>query len=170
MKESFKKEPIMKMEAMKVVNPESESVLLVKDLMTTDLFTLYTDDSLKIAEEIMGWRNIRHIPIINYEDEIVGLVTHRDILKYSISTLAGISQNERDNLNSSIKMGNIMSTNMITVPENTPLFTAAKIIANKKIGCLPIVHGAKLVGIITEADFVQYFIQTSSFWPGLATI
>ena len=67
-------------------------------------------------------------------------------------------------------MENIMSTKMITVPENTPLFTAAKIIANKKIGCIPIVRGAKLVGIITEADFVQYFIQTSSFWPGLASI
>jgi CBS domain-containing membrane protein len=162
----------MKMESMTVVpeNPRVEDVLLVKDLMTTDLFTLYADDSLKIAEEIMGWRNIRHIPIINYDDEIVGIVTHRDILKYSISTLAEIPKNERDNLNSSIKMENIMATNMITVPENTPLYTAAKIIANKKIGCLPIVRGSKLVGIITEADFVQYFIQTSSFWPGLTTV
>lgn len=159
----------MKMEPMRVV-PEADDVILVKDLMTTDLFTLYSDDSLKIADEIMQWRNIRHIPIVNYDEELVGLVTHRDILRHSISSLAGISQNERDDLNNSIKVENIMHTNMITVPENTPLFTAAKIIANNKIGCLPIVNGSKLVGIITEADFVQYFIQTASFWPGLASI
>ncbi|RLA64075.1 MAG: hypothetical protein DRQ88_06590 [Epsilonproteobacteria bacterium] len=162
----------MKVEHMRVApkRPQPDEILLVKDLMTTDLFTLYADDSLKIAEEIMQWRNIRHIPIINYEEELVGLITHRDILKHSISTLAEISKNERDNLNNSIKMENIMHTKMITVPENTPLFTAAKIIANNKIGCLPIVQNSKLVGIITEADFVQYFIQTSSFWPGLVSV
>ena len=159
----------MKTEPMKVV-PETEKILLVKDLMTTDLFTLYADDSLKIADEIMQWRNIRHIPIVNSDEELVGLVTHRDILRHSISSLAGISKNERDNLNNSIKTEDIMCTRMITVPENTPLFTAAKIIANNKIGCLPIVRESKLVGIITEADFVQYFIQTASFWPGLASI
>jgi len=159
----------MKMESLEVVpeKPITEDVLLVKDLMTTDLFTLYADDSLKIAEEIMSWRNIRHIPIINYNDDLVGLVTHRDILKYSISSLAGISKDERDNLNSSIKMESIMQNNVLSVSENTPLFTAAKMIANNKIGCLPIVRDSKLVGIITEADFVKYFIQTSSFWPGL---
>jgi predicted transcriptional regulator len=149
----------------KVPQQAGREVLLVKDLMTSDLFTLYSEDSLKIAEEIMQWRNIRHIPIINYEDELVGIITHRDILKHSISSLAEIPKKERDDLNHSIKIENIMHTKTISVTEYTPLFTAAKIIANNKIGCLPVVRESKLVGIITEADFVEYFIQTSSFWP-----
>ena len=72
----------------------SISDLTVADLMTTDLFTLLEDDNITVADEMMRWRNIRHIPVINDQNEIVGLITNRDILGISVSTLAGISHKD----------------------------------------------------------------------------
>ena len=86
-----------------------------------------------------------------FENEIVGIITNRDILRISMSTLAGISQKDQRFIHDKMKARDIMQTKILTVPENTPLFAAAKLLSNNKIGCLPIISKGKLVGIITEA-------------------
>ncbi len=138
--------------------------LTVADLMTTDLFTLLEDDNVAIADEMMKWRNIRHIPVVNDQNEIVGLITNRDILKISISSLAGISLKDQRNLHHLVKAKDIMQKKILTVPENTPLYTAAKLMTTNKIGCLPIIGRGKLIGIITEADFVKFFTKKVEIW------
>ena len=68
----------------------------VKDLMSPDVFVLYAEDSLLIAEEMMQWRRIRHVPVVDRESNLQGLITHRDILRASISTIAELSSGGLD--------------------------------------------------------------------------
>ena len=135
------------------------NILVVKDLMTTDLFTLYEDDNLKVLQEIMNWRAIRDVPVVNQKDELVGLVTHRDFLKVAISRLAGISKAEANDIYSKIRIGDIMKRNVTTVQPDTQLSEAASRMVENKYGCLPVVKDKKLIGIITEADFVKTFYK-----------
>jgi CBS domain-containing membrane protein len=113
---------------------------------------------------MMKWRNFRHIPVVNDQNEIVGIITNRDILKISVSALAGISERDQRYIHNKLKAKDVMQTKIITVPENTSLFAAAKILTTNKIGCLPIIGKGKLVGIVTEADFVKFFIKKVEFW------
>jgi CBS-domain-containing membrane protein len=69
----------------------------VKDLMSKDVFVLYAGDNLLLAEEIMQWKRIRHVPVVDQRYNLKGLVTHRDMLRASISTLAQLSGSESRN-------------------------------------------------------------------------
>ena len=131
----------------------------VEDLMTRDLFTLLEGDNLRIADEIMKWKAIRHIPVVREDGSLAGLITHRDILRTSISTMAAIGQDDQDRLNQGIPASTVMNHNVMTVPPKTPLDKAARLMFERKIGCLPVISKGKLVGIITEADFVKFFIE-----------
>jgi len=155
---------------MNKTNPAQENsseeelrVPLVRDLMTTDLFTLCQDDNLKTLEDMMKWRAIRHIPVVDGENHVVGLVTHRDLLKYSISGFANVAEEEKEALNKSIPVSSIMKTNIQTISPDLSLQEAAKMMLKYKFGCLPITENDRLVGIITEADFMKFFVERDVF-------
>jgi len=131
--------------------------LTVADLMTTDVFTLYEDDNLRVLKELMNWRNIRHIPVIDQEDRLAGLMTHRDFLKLALSKLSGINEEEANEIYEDIAVGQVMRKNVAFGSVDTPLSEIAEIMVTTKIGCLPILEDGKLKGIITEADFVRAF-------------
>lgn len=126
----------------------------VKDLMSKDLFTLRSDHTLDLAEDVMGWQRVRHVPVINAKGELAGLLTHRDILKASVSSLAKLSETDQRELNRKIRIGDIMSKAVHTTTPETDLREAAAVMIDEKIGCLPVVDGKRLVGILTEADFL----------------
>ena len=65
----------------------------VKDLMTSNVFTLYEDDNVNLLEELMQWKNIRHVPVVNYSNKLVGLVSHRDFLRIAIDNGIPIPSN-----------------------------------------------------------------------------
>ncbi len=129
----------------------------VKDIMTTNVFTLYEDDNLRVLSELMNWRNIRHIPVVDQENHLVGLMTHRDFLKIALSNLSGISESEANHVYEDIPIGEVMIRNVASVGQETPLFEAADLMASEKYGCLPVVEQGRLTGIVTEADFVRAF-------------
>lgn len=129
----------------------------VRNLMSTDLFTLNEDDNIETLEELMKWRRIRHVPIVSLEGQLVGLITHRDFLKIAVSELARITKGEKQKIYRSIPVTEIMGHKVITVEPETSLREAAGLLYQHKIGCLPVVKNEKLVGIITEADFVKAF-------------
>lgn len=131
----------------------------VRDIMTPDPFTLYVEDNLKVLEELMQWRNIRHVPVIDQDGDLAGLVTHRDFLALAVSELAEIRKSEVDRLYKGIQVGKIMRSKVTSVSPETSLKVAAEIMVKHKFGCLPVVEGQKLVGIITEADFVKIFFE-----------
>lgn len=120
---------------------------LVSDLMSTDLFVLSSNHRFNAAKALMNWQRIRHIPVVNEQEELVGLVTHRDVL----STMA------QRGIEGELLVKDVMNKNIITVPPNMWLSDAAKLIIDNKFGCLPVVNRGRLVGILTEADFVKSF-------------
>ncbi len=140
-------------------NPSVKFEPTVKDLMTPEPFTLCEDDNVRVLEELMAWRNIRHVPVVNQGGELVGLVTHRDFLGIAISQLAEIKKSEVDRLYEGIKIGSIMKKKVASVVPETPLHFAAEIMVKNKYGCLVVVNGSKVLGIITEADFVKAFFE-----------
>ena len=141
------------------VTRESRQVSIqVKDIMTSELFVLSPDHNLRDLDKIMNWKSIRHIPIVE-DDKMVGLITHRDLLKVLVEMYSSLSTNT--DLRDSILVGEVMNKEMFVVYPETPLREAASIIKEKKIGCLPVVNQEtkKLVGIVTEADFVKFFVE-----------
>ncbi|ACS79868.1 CBS domain-containing protein [Maridesulfovibrio salexigens] len=135
-------------------------MLKVNDLMTTELFTLSESDNLKMARSLMDLQRIRHIPIVNDEREFIGLVTHRDILRATISQLADIDPATQGEIDSGIPVGEIMRTDIKTISEDTSLKEAAVLLLDHKYGCFPVVNEKNgLIGILTEADFLKLTIS-----------
>ena len=129
-------------------------MIYVSDLMTSRVFTLRRTDTLQDVRSLMQLAKIRHIPVTEDGDRFVGLLTHRDLLGY-----AEINREEQEEIESSILVGDIMQTDVRTVAPDTLLREAAEILYRNKYGCLPVLDGDnKLVGIITEADFLRLAI------------
>lgn len=141
-------------------NPNQEQLMFqVKDIMTTDVFTLNQNDSLSMAKDLMDLARIRHIPIIDNDDNFVGLLTHRDILAATVSELAEIDPETQDEIEAGIPIHEIMQTDVMTVTAEVTLRKAAQLLLDEKFGCLPVVSQGKLSGIITEADFLRLTID-----------
>jgi CBS domain-containing membrane protein len=137
----------------------------VRDLMSTDIFVLYVDDTLLLAEEMMQFKRIRHVPVVDQEGNLQGLITHRDILRASISTIAELSSGERREAQASIRLRDIMRTHVLTISPDADIRSAARVMLDKKIGCLLVVAYQQLLGILTEADFLKYVLKEASERP-----
>jgi CBS domain-containing membrane protein len=131
----------------------------VRDIMTVPVVAVGNTDNLKVVEEVMEWKHIRHLPVINEDGELMGLLTHRDLLRVCVSSIADISRKEQDALLRGIPAEQIMTSGVLTVSPESDLRSAASLMLERKIGCLPVVDGRKLVGILTEADFVRYLLE-----------
>ncbi|MGK5093776.1 CBS domain-containing protein [Deltaproteobacteria bacterium TL4] len=138
-------------------------MIKVKDIMTTDLYVLQENDSVNLSRFLMESKRIRHVPIVNLDYDFIGLLTHRDLLALSVSTLAGISEEELAAIQRSIAVKDVMNVGIKTISPELDLRSAAKMILDQKFGCLPVVKGKKLVGIVTEADFVRITLQLLEF-------
>lgn len=134
-------------------------MLKVKDIMTNMLFTLQDDDSLKNARQMMEEKKIRHIPIINEQGKFIGLLSNRDILSATISKLADIDDQTQDEIDAGIPINEIMKTDVATVSPETDLKEAATTLLNHKYGCLPVQENNRLIGILTESDFLKLTIH-----------
>jgi CBS domain-containing membrane protein len=133
--------------------------LKVRDLMSRDVITLSLGEDLSLAEELMRLGRVRHLPVVDESGGLVGLVTHRDLLKAQVSTMASLSAAEDKRIKRSIRPGAIMSRDVMTVSSGDPALKAARLMRDEKIGCLPVVDRSQLVGIITEADFLDLVIR-----------
>jgi predicted transcriptional regulator len=131
----------------------------VKDLMSKDLFVLYADDNLLLAEEMMQWKRIRHVPVVDRHYNLKGLVTHRDMLRASISTLAQFPRHETRAMQTHVLLQDIMQTQVFTISPDADIKEAARVMWQEKIGCLLVAEQGQLVGILTEADFLKYVLQ-----------
>jgi len=132
----------------------------VRELMSTKLVTLFQEQTLPLASEIMALRHIRHLPVVDDEGRVVGLVTHRDILAAQLSSISGITPPERDRLQRRVRVAEVMRGEVLTVTPDTPAYYAAEVLADYQFGCLPVVdESRKLVGIVTEADFLKFAMK-----------
>lgn len=132
--------------------------MLVKDIMKTNVTTLDTDAKLSFAEELMYLGRIRHLPIVK-QGILVGIISQRDLFKASLTSIITTWKENRKFLDS-IAVKEIMVKDVVTVSPDCTIEDAAQILIEKKIGCLPVVEDdMKLVGLTTETDFLQYYIN-----------
>lgn len=134
-------------------------MLNVKDIMSTDLITLQEHDTLQSARSIMEQARIRHVPIVDAENQFCGLITHRDILSATVSQLAGIDKATQNEIDAGIPIREVMRKDTQTIDAEEDLLKAAQILLHNKYGCLPVLKKNRLIGIITEADFITLTIQ-----------
>ncbi len=134
-------------------------MISIAEVMTPDVYTLGPDDSLAQARSMMVEKHIRHIPIVNQQQEVLGLLTHRDLLSAADSVLSGRESGKAGERESSIPVSQAMVTHLDSVDENASLRGAAMHLQKTKHGCLPVVREGRLVGIITDSDFVGVAIN-----------
>ena len=138
------------------------SELRVADLMTRTVHTLTPEQSLPLAESMMGLHHVRHIPVIDAERRVVGLVTHRDLLAAKISALTPLSEDERSSLQLAVPVSKIMQTQVWTIAPGAMAISAARIMREHRFGCLPVVEAGKLIGILAEADLLALVTDSLS--------
>ncbi len=134
-------------------------MLTTRDLMTEDLIALRHDDSLLSAKRTMEEARIRHLPIIDGSGAFVGLVTHRDLLAASVSRLAEIDTQTQEDIYAGIPLREVMRADVAMATPDLPLRQAAEVLLTQKYGCLPVVEGGKLVGILTASDFIRLSLE-----------
>lgn len=128
----------------------------VADLMTVDVVTLAEEQDVLFATSAMSLRRIRHLPVVRGE-ELVGLVSHRDLLRAQAHFSAKAKKEEGTTI-ASVIARDVMTTEVTTVPPSMPADEAAMILVDAKFGCLPVVDEGRLVGIVTEADFLRWAV------------
>jgi CBS domain-containing membrane protein len=127
---------------------------VVADIMTADVTTISPRDTLEFVEEAMEMFRFRHLPV-EEDGRLLGVLTHRDVLRTAASSLVTGAEKSTEKLRRRHPVADVMTRNVKTVGPDMRLAEAAKILADEKIGCLPVVDDGKLVGIVTEHDFVR---------------
>ena len=133
--------------------------MLIGERMTKPVITIKPDMPVPEALNLMRIEKVRRFPIVDKSRNLVGIVSINDLLNASPSQATSLSMWEINYLLSKITVKEIMKENVITTTENTPLEEAARIMADKKIGCLPVIRNDEVVGIITETDLFKIFLE-----------
>lgn len=126
------------------------SKLMVEEFMTTDLFTVRKDDILEFVANLLDWRRIRYIPVEDDQKHLVGLITMRKVLREYTKVV-----NEDEEASITQTVDDIMEQNPVTIHPEASIMEAMEIMQNQKIGCLPVVKNSRLVGVITEDNFMN---------------
>lgn len=137
---------------------------LVRDIMGTKLVTISASDRLSTVEDIMTLGHVRHMPVVQ-GGRLVGVVSERDLLRASLSVLSQHKDEERRAFLHVVEISRVMSTPPIVVEPDATIEEAALIMAEKKIGCLPVVLGEELIGIVTETDVLRWVAGWSPAGP-----
>lgn len=131
-----------------VLEDWSRSYQTVGQFMSTDLFTVQPDDLIDLAASVMDWRHIRHVPVEDDKGQLVGLLSHRALLRL-------LSQGRKTETNEPVAVRSIMKEAPVTVTPDTHTLKAIEIMREHRVGCLPIVENGRLVGIVTAQDFLE---------------
>jgi CBS domain-containing protein len=144
-------EPVHQWPIVKKAEPDEwqDSYRTIGQFMSTDLFTVKPGDLIDLAASVMDWRHIRHVPVEDEEGRLVGLVTHRGLLRI----LNVGNRASRDAI--PITVREVMIENPVTVSPSTSSLEAIHLMRSNRVGCLPVVENDQLVGIVTSYDFLE---------------
>jgi acetoin utilization protein AcuB len=126
--------------------------------MTRNPVFIHPDVSMSEARSLMDRENLSHLPVLNKNNELAGIITRKELLKAGPSPATSLDMYEISYLLSKLNVEKVMEKNVITVQENEVLEEAARIMADRGIGCLPVMRESLLVGIITDTDIFHFFV------------
>jgi CBS domain-containing protein len=122
--------------------------------MIAEVTTLQRNDKLTLADDIMRLGRIRHLPVLDENGQLAGIVTQRDLFRGALAKALGYGERAQRQLLDTLVVKEVMTSDVVTTTPDAPLAEAARLLTERKIGCLPVVDTGRLVGIITEGDFV----------------
>ena len=131
----------------------------VRDLMSREVSTLDRNEELALADQIMSISRIRHMPVVDEEGKLVGILSQRDLFRSALIRALGHGSFAQDRALRSLRVKDVMSAEVETASPDESLASVAGRMARRKIGCLPVVEDERLVGILSEADFVLVFAR-----------
>ena len=134
----------------------------VRDIMETKIVTISANDRLSAVDDIMTLGRVRHIPVV-LGGKLVGVVSQRDLLRASLSAFSEHRDAERRAFLHVVEIGRVMSTPPIVIPPEATIEAAAAVMAEKKIGCLPVLDGDEMVGLLTETDILRWVAGRSRY-------
>ena len=150
-------EPVHRWAIIKAYGSEGwrQSHHTVGHLMSTDLFTVQPDDLVEMVARVMEWRDVRHVPVEDEEGHLVGIVSHRSLLRMlADGTPGGVEE--------LVAVRQIMNPDPVSVAPTTPVSEAVELMRRRRIGSLPVVEDGRLVGIITVYDFLESTARLSA--------
>lgn len=132
--------------------------LTVADLMTPAPATVGPEANLAQVYELMNDRSIRHVPVVDSDGSLEGIISHRDLVRSALFAFDDLPFSEQRNVLRRTNAREVMTTGPETVEPDCGIIEAARILLENKFGCLPVVEGTDLVGILTEADFLKHMV------------
>ena len=133
----------------------------VRDLMSSEVATLRRNDKLSIADDVMKLGRIRHMPVVDDDEgeRPVGVVSQRDMFRGALARTLGYGTAAQNKLFEMLRVKDVMTNDPLTIGPDAPLAAAATLMWKRQIGCLLVVENERLVGILTEGDFVRHFAE-----------
>jgi CBS domain-containing protein len=133
--------------------PRLDTSLGVRDVMTREVRTLGPNDPLSLADELMQVGRFRHVVVVD-GGRVVGVISQRDIFYGALAWSLGQGRTAQQKALESTRAKDVMQSDVVHVEPGTPLAEAAARMRERKLGCLPVLEGETLVGILTEGDFL----------------
>lgn len=133
--------------------------LRARDLMTPDVLTVDADADVLSAQDLMYEKNIRHVPVVDGDGMLTGLVSDRDLIRRVAAMTDDVPVTTQRDVLRSLKVRDVMTADVETVDVDDDLAAAAQLMLENKYGCLPVLEEGLLAGILTEADFVRYVAE-----------
>ena len=128
---------------------------VVREIMMGSPVTLKPDDTLDLANDVISLGRIRHIPVAD-NGRLVGIVSERDLIGAAASQIFGLKQKNKSALLKSVLIKEVMKKRVITVAPDAPIKDVAHLMADKKIGCVPVISDGIIVGLVTTTDILRY--------------
>ena len=126
----------------------------VSEVMATEVTTLGRNDTLQLVQDIMNLGRVRHFPVVE-DEQVVGVVSQRDLFKASLGSVMKYGEKAQRQFLDTIAVKEVMKYPPITIAPHASVKEAARLMVTERIGCLPVLDGAKLVGIVTETDMLK---------------
>jgi CBS domain-containing membrane protein len=130
-----------------------DTSLRVRDVMTREVRTLGPNDRLALADELMQQGRFRHVVVVD-DGRVAGVLSQRDIFHGALAWSLGQGRKAHEQLLAATPVKDVMASHVLSVDPDAPLAEAAALLREHKIGCLPVVAGDALVGVLTEGDFL----------------
>ena len=133
----------------------TQSLLRVKDVMSREVHVVKRNDQLGVADTLMKQARIRHLPVLDEDGLVCAVVSQRDLFRGALLRALGYGGRAEESMLRQVAVKEAMSQELHTTGPDATVAEAARVMIERKIGCLPVVDGDKLVGIVTETDFVK---------------
>ncbi len=128
---------------------------VVSEIMMGSPVTVAPDVTLNFVNDVISLGRIRHIPVVE-NGKLVGVLSERDLIGAAANRIFGLKQKSRSTLLKTELVKNVMRKRVITVSPDTPIKEAARLMAEKKIGCVPVISEGALVGLVTTTNILRY--------------